>query len=168
MLKVTSHVQTANTVGESEMSLRSALVRDAARFEVEERIVIYWFTTLTTVAALIHGGVLLLRGDEGVVVPLLHLGYPAYVAGILACWKFLAAITLLAPGLTRLKEWAYAGIFFEFTGRVLSHLLVRDPFLAWSGELLAVVFTLLSWGLRPAGRRLGSFMWDTHCPGLPR
>ena len=43
---------------------------------------------------------------EGIV----HLGYPLYFITIIGFWKVLGAITLLAPGFPRLKEWAYAGM----------------------------------------------------------
>ena len=53
---------------------------------------------------------------EGIV----HLGYPLYFITIIGFWKVLGAITLLAPGFPRLKEWAYAGIFFDLTGAAAS------------------------------------------------
>jgi len=57
------------------------------------------------------------------------------------------------PGRAVLKEWAYAGSFFVYTGAMASHLTTRYAL----GEvgILAVmtVLTVLSWALRPAGRR---------------
>ena len=53
---------------------------------------------------------------------LTHLGYPAYLAKILGTWKLLGVVALLAPGFRRVKEWAYAGFFFNLTGATLSHL----------------------------------------------
>ena len=44
------------------------------------------------------------------------LGYPAYIGPIVGTWKILATIAILAPRLPRLKEWAYAGVFFDLTG----------------------------------------------------
>lgn len=44
----------------------------------------------------------------------------------LGAWKLLGAIALLVPGLTRLKEWAYAGIFFNMTGAMVSHAVCGD------------------------------------------
>src|SRR3984957_11538843 len=69
--------------------------------------------------------------------------------------QFLAGIDLV-PGLPLLKEWAYAGAFFTYTGAMVSHLTTGYDV----GEvvLLAVmtVLTVLSWALRPASRRTGS------------
>ncbi len=66
----------------------------------------------------------------------------------------LAAAALLVPRRALLKEWAYAGAFFTYTGAIVSHLTtgydrVEVPVLA----VLAVT-TVLSWALRPASRRL--------------
>src|SRR5215469_2245401 len=43
-------------------------------------------------------------------------GYPAYLLTILGVWKLLGVIALLVPRFPRLKEWAYAGFFFDLTG----------------------------------------------------
>src|SRR5487761_1393839 len=52
------------------------------------------------------------------VVPV--LGYPMYFFAIMGFRKALGAIVILAPRYPRLKEWAYAGIFFDLTGAVAS------------------------------------------------
>ena len=83
-----------------------------------------------------------------------HLGYPPYFLVLLGSWKVLGAIALLIPRRPLLKEWAYAGAFFTYTGAIVSHLTRGYD----RGEvgLLAVltVLTVLSWALRPASRRL--------------
>jgi hypothetical protein len=60
------------------------------------------------------------------------------------------------------SEWAYAGIFFEYTAAVFSKAVVPgylrgidDPgALLWTPLILAVL-TLISWALRPQSRTLG-------------
>ena len=67
-------------------------------------------------------------------------------------WK---TIALLAPGFPRLKEWAYAGIFFNMSGAAISHVVSGNA--AWHvfyTGLLAIV-TVASWALRPQSRTLG-------------
>ncbi|HET9001602.1 MAG TPA: DoxX family protein, partial [bacterium] len=62
------------------------------------------------------------------------------------------AAALLAPRLPRVKEWAYAGAFFNYSSAFVSHLFAGDrPDLA--AALMAVV-TVASWALRPPERRL--------------
>ncbi len=123
--------------------------------------IFYWAATTLIVcetliggfADLIHGRTILVSGPF-VTDVLAGLGYPVYVLWIIGIWKILGAITLLVPGLLRLKEWAYAGIVFELSGAVAS--------LAACGrnaDLIAPLFllslALASWALRPANRTLG-------------
>ncbi len=85
-----------------------------------------------------------------------QLGYPPYLLNILGFWKVLGAVAVLVPGLPRLKEWAYAGFFFDLTGAAASHTFAGDD----AGKVLAPLFFLAlvaaSWALRPASRRLQS------------
>ena len=49
-----------------------------------------------------------------------HLGYPAYIIPFLGIAKLLGIIAILIPGFPRIKEWAYAGLFFDLLGAVYS------------------------------------------------
>jgi hypothetical protein len=84
-----------------------------------------------------------------------HLGYPLYILSIIGVWKIPCAVALLAPRFPRLKEWAYAGAVFNYTGAVASHIAVGDGPGKWVGPLIYAAFTLASWALRPPSRRLG-------------
>jgi hypothetical protein len=53
-----------------------------------------------------------------------QLGYPLYMLPFIGYAKLLGLITLAIPGFPRLKEWAYAGLFFDLTGAVYSGLSV--------------------------------------------
>lgn len=52
------------------------------------------------------------------------LGYPLYMLPFIGVAKLLGVVALLVPGFPRLKEWAYAGLFFDLTGAVYSGLAV--------------------------------------------
>jgi uncharacterized membrane protein YphA (DoxX/SURF4 family) len=53
------------------------------------------------------------------------LGFPAYFAYILIVFKALGAIALIIPKLPRqIKEWAYAGLAFNFICASISHFVV--------------------------------------------
>jgi hypothetical protein len=82
-----------------------------------------------------------------------HLGYPSYFLVLLGVWKLLGAAALLVPRAALLKEWAYAGAFFTYTGAIVSHLATGYAF----GEVPVLsgmtVLTVLSGALRPPGRR---------------
>jgi len=82
-----------------------------------------------------------------------HLGYPAYFMTIIGVWYMLAGVALLAPGLPRLKEWAYAGLVFTYTGAVASRLAVGDGVSTLVGPMIFMGLALASWALRPPARR---------------
>ena len=86
--------------------------------------------------------------------PNVHLGYPVYFATIIGFWKVLGAIAILAPGFPRLKEWAYAGIFFNMTGAAATGVFTQSA--AWHVivDLVLAALAVASWALRPASRRL--------------
>ena len=48
------------------------------------------------------------------------LGFPVYFAVPLGVRKILGAIAILFPRFPLLKEWAYAGIFFDLTGAAVA------------------------------------------------
>jgi uncharacterized membrane protein YphA (DoxX/SURF4 family) len=60
-----------------------------------------------------------------------HLGYPPYLLLFLGTAKILGVAAVLVPGVPRLKEWAFAGLTFDLTGALYSHLSVGDPTSAW-------------------------------------
>ena len=62
---------------------------------------------------------------------------------------------MLAPRLPRLKEWAYAGIFFNMTGAAVSHAVSGDA--TWHVIVTAslALLAIASWALRPQSRTLG-------------
>ena len=96
------------------------------------------------------------RANPHGVVPV--LGYPTYFFAILGVWKILGAIAILGPRFPRLKEWAYAGIFFDLTGAAVSCAAVGQ-YGAYAFHVLApliiAVLAMASWALRPPSRMLG-------------
>jgi hypothetical protein len=87
-----------------------------------------------------------------------ELGYPMYFFGILGVWKTLGAIAILVPRFPRLKEWAYAGIFFDLTGAAASCAAVGG-YGAYGFHVIAPLliagFAVASWALRPESRKIG-------------
>jgi uncharacterized membrane protein YphA (DoxX/SURF4 family) len=49
-----------------------------------------------------------------------QLGYPNYFTVFIGVAKILGAIAILIPGFPKIKEWAYAGLFFDLIGAVYS------------------------------------------------
>jgi len=119
------------------------------------KVIGYWATTAILAFLWRAGGAADLAHREETVEGMVHLGYPLYFVTILGFWKVLGAIALLAPRFPRLKEWAYAGTFFELTGAVASHAASGDSagHLIWPGFF--AVCAVASWALRPQSRTLG-------------
>ena len=123
------------------------------------RKIIYWIATVWLALGMVataSGQLIRMKEGQGAVDSLEHLGYPVYLLTILGVWKILGTVAVLVPGFPRLKEWAYAGFFFAMSGAVYSHLAVGDGLIAILPALLLIVLTLVSWYLRPEGRRLVS------------
>ncbi len=119
----------------------------------------YWTTTILVAFFMGSGGVSQVVGylrDPHAIVPV--LGYPMYFFAILGFWKALGAIAILVPRFPRLKEWAYAGIFFDLTGAAASCAAVGG-YGAYGFHVLAPLiltgFTVVSWALRPQSRTIG-------------
>ncbi|HEY1646986.1 MAG TPA: DoxX family protein [Terracidiphilus sp.] len=122
--------------------------------------ILYWTMTIL-VAFFIGGGGLAqiwqYQANPHGVVPV--LGYPLYFFAILGFWKAFGAIAILVPGFPRLKEWAYAGIFFDLTGAAASCAAVGG-YGAYGFHVIAPLiltgFTVASWALRPESRTIGA------------
>jgi DoxX-like protein len=116
------------------------------------KLIGYWVTTGLFAAAFLAAGASELASAPAAVAPTLALGYPAYFVTILGVWKVLSVPALLAPRLPRLKEWAYAGIFFDLTGAAASHAISGDPPGKIATPLILLLIASASWALRPPSR----------------
>jgi len=91
--------------------------------------ILYWvftilFAGLMTFSAI--GGI----GPSEDAVKMIHdgMGYPIYFIQFISIAKILGAIAILIPGLNRIKEWAYAGLFFDLIGATYSIIKVSPTF----------------------------------------
>lgn len=125
-----------------------------ARWPSRARTLGYWAFTLVVALEMVAGAAWDLLQIEFVRGVMSHLGYPHYVLTIIGIWKFPCAAALLAPRFPTIKEWAYAGAIFNYTGAFASHLFAGDGVGGWSGPVVFALFTMASWALRPADRRL--------------
>jgi uncharacterized membrane protein YphA (DoxX/SURF4 family) len=114
----------------------------------------YWAITIVSVVGIAGTGLLDLTGAPGMELHVTALGYPAYLQHFLGVAKLLGGAVILLPRLPRLKEWAYAGMTFDLSGAIYSHIAHRDA----AGELVLpvalIVLLALSYFLRSESRRL--------------
>jgi uncharacterized membrane protein YphA (DoxX/SURF4 family) len=115
----------------------------------------YWVVTGVVAAACLLGGAVDVAHPPDAVAFLARLGYPAYFAVLIGVWKVLGGAVLLTPRFRLVKEWAYAGIFFDLSGAAVSHAASGDAPHAVFPIVLALA-TVASWILRPESRRLTS------------
>jgi uncharacterized membrane protein YphA (DoxX/SURF4 family) len=120
------------------------------------KIVAYWVTTIFGPASFIMGGFLFSTRNAQITATLSHLGYPIYFASILGAWKVLGAIAVVIPRLPRLKEWAYAGFFFDLTSAAASRFFVGDGVTDILAPIGFLALVIASWALRPESRKLQS------------
>ena len=90
---------------------------------------LYWLFTILFCALMIFSSwsSILVNKDS---VDLIHgmLGYPQYFIPFTGWAKLICSIVLLVPGNGRIKEWAYAGLFFDLVAAVYSGLAVSPTF----------------------------------------
>src|SRR5204862_7599438 len=91
---------------------------------------VYWTSTVLIALFMGFSGVQnLLETPDSVKLISTDLGYPLYIIPFLGIAIVLGSIGLLLPISARLKEWAYAGLFFDLFVAMFSALAVSgfDP-----------------------------------------
>lgn len=84
--------------------------------------ILYWVFTVLFAGLMIFssvGGI----GPTDEVKKIFHdfLGYPVYFIQYISIAKIIGSVAILIPGLNKaVKEWAYAGLFFDLAGAVYS------------------------------------------------
>ena len=111
--------------------------------------ILYWIFTIIFAGLMIFSAVPNIMLDENTMKIFVNgLGYPAYFIQLLGIGKALGAIAILIPGLNKtVKEWAYAGLFFDLIGATYSGIAVSkgnvDP--AMMGMLIWILPGILSY-----------------------
>ncbi len=88
---------------------------------VKRTKILYWVFTLLFAGFMIWSGVTGV-GPSAQSIQFMHdyLGYPIYFIQFLSVAKIAGGLALFIPGLGRIKEWAYAGLFFDLIGALFS------------------------------------------------
>ncbi len=102
--------------------------------------IIYWIATIIFVGLMIFSSIDGLQPTQQG-IKFLHdmLGYPIYFIQFISYAKLIGCAVVLIPGLNRyVKEWAYAGLFFDLAGAVYSGI-------ASGGSFDPRIFGMLMW-----------------------
>ena len=111
--------------------------------------ILYWVFTILFAGLMIFSAIPNIMLDKNTMEIFVNgLGYPAYFIQLLGIAKLLGSIVILIPGLNKtIKEWAYAGLFFDLIGAVYSGIAASkgnvDP--AMLGMLMWIVPGILSY-----------------------
>jgi hypothetical protein len=82
--------------------------------------IFYWIITGLFAAFMLFSSIPDIMMVPDAVTMITGLGYPKYLIPFLGVAKLLGVIVILLPGFPRLKEWAYAGLFFDLIGATYS------------------------------------------------
>jgi hypothetical protein len=101
--------------------------------------IFYWIFTGLLAALMLFSAIGGLKGGPDSDTLMKHLGYAHYVLPFLSVLKILGVVAILVPGFPRIREWAYAGFFFDLAGATYSFISVGDPPGAWLPMLIGFV-----------------------------
>ena len=101
--------------------------------------ILYWVFTILFAALMIFSAYSSILVNEDA-KKLIHdqLGYPVYFIPFTGYAKLIGSIIILIPGLITIKEWAYAGLFFDLIAAVYSGI-------ALSGSVDPMMIFMLVW-----------------------
>ncbi|MEM7574374.1 MAG: DoxX family protein [Bacteroidota bacterium] len=102
---------------------------------------IFWISTGLISAMMLGSAGMYLFNTEEVSAEFSRLGYPTTVVIPLAIAKILAVLAIISNQSAWLKEWAYAGLFFDFLLATQAHGLAGD---GWFGPSVVATILLLT------------------------
>ena len=109
--------------------------------------ILYWIFTI------LFAGLMIFSAIGGInptadTIKIMHdgLGYPVYFIPFISIAKLIGSIAILIPSFHRIKEWAYAGLFFDLTAVVYSGIAAGGKFdPAILGMLIWIIPGILSY-----------------------
>ena len=105
--------------------------------------IIYWIATGLLCLLMLASAGMYIFNHQAVLEIFKTLGFPAYIVYPLAVAKILGVIAILSKQSKWLKEWAYAGFFFDFLLAISAHLNAGDG--EFPLAVIALVLLLVSY-----------------------
>lgn len=115
--------------------------------------ILYWIFTSLFGALMLFSAIPDVYSDP-IAVKGMHgdLGYPLYFIPFIGVAKVLGVIAILVPSFPRLKEWAYAGLFFDLIGATYSVAAIGKP--DWTFMILPLGLGIASYAFYQKRRKL--------------
>lgn len=112
------------------------------------KIIYYGATGLLTLLMIFSAGMYFFN-HAAIAEVFVRLGYPAYIIYPLAAAKILGLIAIWSNYSRDLKQWAYAGFFYDFLLALAAHVNAKDG--EWLPAFVALILLMVSYFL---GRNL--------------
>jgi len=107
-----------------------------------DKIIYYIATGLLTLLLLFSAGMYFFN-HEAVKEMFVNFGYPTYIIYPLAVAKLAGLFAIWNPTFKVIKEWAYAGFFFDFVLAFFAHYMIGDG--EQTGAIIAMVLLIVSY-----------------------
>ena len=105
--------------------------------------IIYWAATGLLSAMLLMSSGMYIFNNEMIQQMFTGFGYPTYLIYPLVELKISAVAVLLTQKTSKIKEWAYAGLFFDFVLAFFAHVMVGDG--EQIGAVIAIILLIVSY-----------------------
>lgn len=99
--------------------------------------ILFWSSTGLLSAFILFSAAMYFFNYEVVRQAFINLSYPVYLIYPLAIAKIVAVAVLLIPKRIVMKEWAYAGLLFDFILAFFAHIMISD------GNQMTAVFAII-------------------------
>jgi len=108
---------------------------------------IYWIVTILFAGFMLLSAIPDILKDPKAMQYITALGYPEYFVPFLSWAKVLGVIAILVPGFPKIREWAYAGFFFDLVGAIYSITASGHANAQMAIIVLPIIFLFVSYGL---------------------
>ncbi len=115
---------------------------------MKTQTIIYWIATGLVCALMLASAGVYIVNHQGVSEIFKNLGFPTYIIYPLAFAKILGVIAITTKKSRTLKEWAYAGFFYDFVLAFMAHYNAGESVLV---NILAFILLAISYFV---GKRL--------------
>lgn len=103
----------------------------------------YWISTGLLTAMMLMSAGMYIFNNAAIQEAFTKLGYPIYVIYPLAFAKIMGLIAIWTNQSKVVKEWAYAGFFFNFILAFFAHFMISDG--EFPGALMALILLFASY-----------------------
>ncbi|EDP96343.1 DoxX family protein [Kordia algicida OT-1] len=107
-----------------------------------QKIIFYIATGLLSLLMLFSAGMYIFKNAD-ITQAFTNFGYPTYIIYPLAIAKILGVIAIWQNKSQALKEWAYAGFFFDLILAFFAHYMISDG--EQGASVVGMVFLLISY-----------------------